>query len=1068
MEHILDIEKQEKELQEIFKKIAEGNTIAFLGAGASIGEKKYLSKDIIGYYESYLGKQYNEQNITKFVDILSADPSFDRDHFDLEVMKMLQRYDVTDGHVTMASIPWREIITTNYDLIVENAFDKIKNTSNQVFDLVPIREHKDYNYRSSNNEIKYIKLNGCLSDKRKYPFAFSTDDFKKVNKFYKVVLNDLRDLSDRISFISFGYSFNDSFGNQLLERFDSYNFRERKWIYNIDPFPNEHALPYYSQNRICIVKCSFQDFFKKYMEWNESQLESIVRRKRISFTSSENARINIPHRIAINLENVLRQLNSENSSAFIRDIDFYKGEEPNYDIIRRGVDVIKRGLYDDVRVQIENNLNGSSNPFLPIFFLKGDFGIGKSTFTLRLINELSKNKDLGLVAFEILDFFKLKKEYLTDLFMHCNARNIILFCDELEIESSFKSMIDLRRELSIEQFNDFNVFFLVPIRENILEKYKLQRVLKRSYEIKVTGSYTDDESSELLTKLKNVGLVNYRDASEKKQLLDTIKNVYNNDSFLSLLQLVTDGKHINDLLSAYNELSVDAKKAFLFTALLHQFKLLMPASWLKNIISKDWGVFLEKVIKVEGKGILIQESINSYGTDPDLYFRTKHPIIASALIKKIEPNRDRQFKHFEKMFNSLNIGSSGSHLVNDLLKTLVRSSYYSESKIDKLHDLAYSKFSDDPYYLLNYAINLQKRRLKKPLKKALDILIYAESLLRKRNHRFIHRRAVINFELARLLYDEDEKSSSFMTLYLNEAKELFNVKQLMDPFSAYSYVDFIKIMMWEMDKFDFKEEEEITHKIKIEELFELAQNTVTDEIDRILELKSRYVSVIRHSINLSEYKEYLDKLYSDTDLRPYACILLYNYNEDNKEKIVDWDVNCGEFVEEMTHYTENNEVVKFLVKYYGRRLYNANNRVKFFRLCKRNQFIEDEIPLRYYYFNFIAESYDFNFQEGRRSLKQIKGRYNSLNPVFHYIWCDSEGEEIIFDGIIRPWFKTKYKSVKIKKFQLFAQLIRGDYKEYKIGDSVKVKLHFYLYGIKAEIVNVKKDKDSLIKLSEKL
>src|SRR5690606_36388588 len=118
-------------------------------------------------------------------------------------------------------------------------------------------------------------------------------------------------------------------------------------------------------------------------------------------------------------------------------------------------------------------------------------------------------------------------------------------------------------------------------------------------------------------------LINYRDANEKLELLETIKKLYNNDSFISLLELVTNGKHINDLMSAYDELSSDGQKAFLFTAFLHQFKLLMPASWLRSIISKDWDEFVEKVIQAEGKGILIQENVNSFGTDPDLFFRTK-------------------------------------------------------------------------------------------------------------------------------------------------------------------------------------------------------------------------------------------------------------------------------------------------------------------------------------------------------------------------------------------------------------------------------------------------------------
>ncbi|HWZ04769.1 MAG TPA: hypothetical protein VNX40_14230, partial [Mucilaginibacter sp.] len=126
MNHILDINADEESLNPLFEKIFDSHAILFLGAGASVGEKTYLSKQIISYYEEYLGKSLNEPNITKFVDILSADPDFNRRHFDSEVEKMLRKLPVTNGHEILASIPWQEIITTNYDLLVEKAFDNIR------------------------------------------------------------------------------------------------------------------------------------------------------------------------------------------------------------------------------------------------------------------------------------------------------------------------------------------------------------------------------------------------------------------------------------------------------------------------------------------------------------------------------------------------------------------------------------------------------------------------------------------------------------------------------------------------------------------------------------------------------------------------------------------------------------------------------------------------------------------------------------------------------------------------------------------------------------------------------
>jgi len=1049
MEHILDLEKQATELYSIFEKIFHGNSILFLGAGASIGEdgRKYLSKELIEYYEDYLGYSLTESNITKFVDILSAEPDFKRTHFDNEVEKMLRKYNLSDAHKIMASIPWREIITTNYDILVEQAYDEIRNSSNHIYDIKAIRDRKEYNYRTSADEIKYVKLNGCISDKGKYPLAFSSEDFKLLRGYYKDVLNDLKNLSDKIYFISAGYSYSDSFGAELLQKFDSYNYRDKKWIINVDPFPNEKALKYYSSQKICIIKCTFIDFFNKYKFWEENIQNQT--RKKIIITNSKNSQINIPYRLSEKLRTCLKQLNENVSEKFIKDISYYQGEEPNYHVILRNVDVIKKDEIENAKKTIKKVLDENHTAILPTFFITGGFGIGKTTSTLRLIFEFSKDINFDLVAFEITDFLNIRKEYLVELFSICTAKNIVLYCDEVEVESSFKIFIDLRRELSIEQFNDFNLFFLVPIRENILEKFKHTRDIKKSYEIHLSGKLSDDEIKDLLDKLKNVGIVNFRDVSERDSLLKKIKLEYDNDSFLTLLSIVSNGTHVNDLIGAYNQLSKDAQKAFLYTALLHRFKLHMPASILKQLVGGDWNDFTNNVIKVEGKGILIQENTVSNGTDPDMYFRTKHPIIAEELINKLIPTKDKQYRYYESIINEVDVGTRNSYLLVNLLKSFNRNSSYSKLKIDKLYDSGLVKLSDDPYYIFNYCINLQQRGTEYDLKKALELLIYAESLLENRNHRFIHRRAIINFELAKLFY-EKESQLNYTYTYLNEAESLFITKQILDPFSVYSYDGYIQMIIWQLKKLEFDNQDELQKRIHIEELFDLGLNAVTEQIDKLHGLKSKYAEYLRGKTDNKDYKAYLDELYEDQYLRPYACVLLYIYHEQTCTK--DPNSICNELISEMENYLDNNEVVKFLFKYYGQNLHISSNRTSLFNIAKNNPIIQETRPLRYYYFNFMAESYNHNFHFGRESLKEIDTKYIGLNPEFHYLWLDENGEEIVFKGKVVKNDYSRFKAIKISSLQQTFKLIKGDYSSIALGEDVNIKLHFYLYGIRAEII----------------
>jgi predicted ATP-dependent serine protease len=108
----------------------------------------------------------------------------------------------------------------------------------------------------------------------------------------------------------------------------------------------------------------------------------------------------------------MKQLSLQhNRDRFVKDSEFYKGEEPNFNLITRNVDVIKTLHLNDFKYQIIELLKQDHSTIIPMFFITGDFGIGKSTFALRLISELEKEEELDLVAFEIIDFNRSKKSF---------------------------------------------------------------------------------------------------------------------------------------------------------------------------------------------------------------------------------------------------------------------------------------------------------------------------------------------------------------------------------------------------------------------------------------------------------------------------------------------------------------------------------------------------------------------------------------------------------------------------------------------------------------------------------
>jgi hypothetical protein len=991
-------------------------------------------------------------DIVEFVDALSSNPKYSRDEFDDYVDECLRKLKTSSAHLSIAKIPWRLIITTNYDLLIEQAFAHTAGTHEEVGVLKEVHNSGQYHSIQARNEIKYVKLHGCISNKREYKLIFSTDDFKLANKFYKVVLDDLRNLSDNVAFLSAGYSYSDEFAKKLLDRIDAYNFRDKRVIYNIDPYINDAILPSYSAKRICVIKATVEEFFQKFESWKEEKEVIAKIPGNNNFRNHNNDDLFIPTAIRKRVGENLRQLNGYYTSRIIAENEFYQGGEPNYNIILKGYDVTKTKKIEDVRDSILNSVNnGSSNSrLIPIFFLTGSFGTGKSTFAYRLLNKFNQ-QDTPTISFELFDPTELKAVDLKEIFSRSNASYIFMYVNTIEINSVFKSLLELRNRLSIELSPETKVIIIASIRENMLVKYKEGREIKNSFEINVDCPFTREEIGELVTKLRDSRAISYRDAKEKMLVENRVLKEFAGDSFISLLELVQGNKLIEDLLQAYHQLNQKCKKAFIYTSLLYQYKILMPSGLLQNIISSDWEEFRSDVIEKDGKGILIQEISDSRGTDPDLYFRTKHPLISQRLISNLLQNEEVRYNHIKTIVTHIIQGSKNTRLLIDFLKSIVAYKHLPYNKIDSLYDLADEHLGEDPVFLLHYAINLQYRQNEESILKAISKIQYAESISDRtnRNHYLIHRRGVLTFELAKLLYKKKDSSILYKVFrYVDEARDFLEIKKALDPFSSFSYTDLLNLEIWCLDKLEEDSNEKLRRRIYIEEVFDIGIRTVFENANRLYEIKNRFIESFKFNNDEKAYLEYLQNYYEDPVSRPYALILMFNHflQKEDYEK-------CNDYLFELENLTLNNDVLDLLFKYYGRNLFNYNTRIKFFDLMRANPELEDYENLRFNYFNFIAECYSHNFRHAYKFLANIREKFNHINPDFHQIWIDpNNGSPALFEAVLKV-NKTGKKQFYIPELNLWVKSENWD-KKWQISMQFDVEVHFYIYGLKARAVNI--------------
>ena len=1003
------------------------------------------------YYEDKIGIKHNISDITKLIDILETTDYFNRVDFDNYVFDLLTKLELTDTHKTIVTIPWQQIISTNYDLLIEKAYDQIKDSEN-LLDIKPVRSIKEYYNFTLRNEIKYIKLNGCMSDKSYYPFIFSSNDFKTSKKYHDIVLNNLKSASYKTNFLSVGYSFNDKFGERFLDLIDEKDYREKRWLYKIDPYANEKMFQYYSSKKICVIRLSSDEFFNRFRLWQESFYGDKQKRyPGLTLRSSEDRNITLPPKIAYNFKNSIIQLNNSYQGTYISKVQFYNGEEPNFNVILKNFDIQKTKTLNKSKTEIFKTVNNNSSSLIPIFFLIGTFGTGKSTFGYRLIKNIQQSNDYKSLTIEIKEIDTNVLKSLPSLIQNIKEEYLILFLDNVENNSVFKSMIALRTAISSQQINHLKVFFIVPIRENMLKTNTLNFEYKNIFEIQVDTKLESNEIAEFVTNLKECSIINYRDNQQKNEIIEKIKNSYQGDSYVSLLELASNGKHLLTLRDAYKQLTQDCRNAFKYTALLHRLKLLMPASLLRKLVSKPWEDFVNEVIKGDGKGIIIQEIRSIDNAQTDLYFRTKHPIIAEKLISEFIKTADKKYNYYKEIIAKLLTGPHFVNLTNDLLKSISRSKEFDNEKVNKLFDTAYLTLQDEPYFLLNYATNLQGRTDKYEVQRAIDLIQYAEGLLDYKSDRFIHRRGALHFTLAKKFYSEETEELDLTVRHLNEAKELFEEKQLMDPCSSYSYVDYIELLLWELEKVELDPQEELLSRIKIEENIEQGLSSVIEGTNRILGLKEKYTKKYKYLTTKEKYLNDLEDMYSDPSLKPLACILKYNYFLENGR-----ENDCEDTIKEMFEYLDNYEVGLFLFKYYSTKLNYTDSRVRFFNVIRNVNMIQEKKPLHYNYFMFVAEAYANNFRSAFNYLGDIEKQHYFINPDFHQTWNQPERDEPrIFPGKIVD-YKGKFFAFRSIDLQRVIFINKSNQIKVSIGDEVKCHLHLALNGIRAEIIEIVK------------
>lgn len=631
----------------ILDNIMSGKAVLFLGAGASFGAKgEDGSLPISGNQlrdlicDKFLGGEQKDKSLVQVADYakyqsnITAVQVFIKDQF-----KNLQP---ANFHKLIPTFKWHSIFTTNFDLIVERAYDQV---SNRVQTLYPIlRDGDQFSDAISNPDVlPYFKLHGCITvvSDIHLPLILASEEYAKHRNNRIRLFRHLTDFGVDHPIIFCGYQLGDPNIQQIL--FDLTDAGIQRPTYMVvDPGLNKFDIQMWSANRIIPRVEKFSDFIEHLnasIDSNKRVLAKVIVKEEEPFfklfRSSSEVSKELVHYLSTELEYMYPGMPTEGA----KPLDFYRGLDVGWGGICEGLDINRRVVEQVLLDAVIDDESKSTKTFL----IKGHAGSGKSVSLKRIawnaVNELSTN------VVVLREGAVLRPSLLKELFSCADGRLIFL------VDGAIANKNDLLKFYNLIEQEGVVATVLTTARSNEWNQHGdiLDNHITSEYEIDRLSS---SEIDELVHKLNEHNcLVNLKSVE-----LEDVKRGFDLTSdrqLLVALHEATAGKPFEQIvLDEYERITpLEAKILYLDICTLNRLGVPVRAGLISRIsginietFNKNFLMPLEHVVKV----FMDQKS-------RDYVYVSRHPLIASLVFDQALSDPSEKVNQIIRVIRHMNI-----------------------------------------------------------------------------------------------------------------------------------------------------------------------------------------------------------------------------------------------------------------------------------------------------------------------------------------------------------------------------------------------------------------------------
>ena len=611
--------------------------------------------------DEFLGGDLKDRSLANVSDIVIDQRSLGE--LQRYVATRFSRFRPADFHMKVPLFPWRAIVSTNFDTIIEQAYAA---TVERVRDLeVSVRDDDKIDVRLGENSraIPMYKVHGCIGQTHdlSVPLILSSEQYARYQKHRRHLFDRVSGLASQYTVVFCGYRIQDPNIQKLL--FDlSDDETDRPRFFSIDPGITDYDVSYWGKHRFTCLKVTFAEFlsslhsavgsWKLKLPQVESQGKTSLRRFCRSNDSVESERLQSA--LARDFDHIFPGLSSHSCHPK----EFYSGFDSGWGPIEQGLDAPRRVAETIVNdIFLVDEIGESGRKRVEVLLLKGPAGNGKSVAMRRIAWD-------GGVELEALCFY-LKEGGALDFQVvqeihDLTDRRVFLFIDRCALRA--REVLDLIRraqEASVrmtlvlaERDNEWNVY-CEQIEAYVTEVYPVHYL-------------SESEVEGLLDRLRQHSSLGVLAEKSRDEQRDAFLNRAQRQLLVALHEATLGKPFEAILLDEYERLVPDeAKRLYLDVCTLNRLGVPVRAGLIRRTGGITFPEFktrffrpLEHVVKF----------VSSRGDD-DVHYMARHPHVAQVVFDQVLGTADERFEQIVRVLHAMNLSYSiDVHAFNQLTR----------------------------------------------------------------------------------------------------------------------------------------------------------------------------------------------------------------------------------------------------------------------------------------------------------------------------------------------------------------------------------------------------------------